>query len=183
MRLRHNQVLAAPIELVWSNVTDLYRVGQCLPGARVTSVQGGDFVGVIRTTLGPLVLTFDGVGSVTHRDDTARRIAIAADGHQRRGPGRATLAVEVTLTAVTEDRTSAHMHTTLQVGGLPAQLGEGIAQRASDPLVERFLTGMGQEAPCDDEGPQDQPLDIGRDIVSGLLSSYGRSARALLGRR
>lgn len=183
MRLHHQQLLEAPMERVWNNFNDLYRVGRCFPGAKVTTVTGDAFEGVITSTLGPLVLTFDGAGSVTTRDEERHRIAITADGHQRRGPGKAHIVVQVQLFHRGPQHTLAQMVTELQLRALPSQLGAGLAQRASDPLIERFLLGMGSPTPCpDDDGP-DETLDIGRDIVSGLVKSYRRSAESLLRRR
>lgn len=182
MHLHHQQLIEAPIDLVWEHFTDLYRVGQCFPGARVTHVDGEQFTGIITSVLGPLTLTFDGAGAVTTRDDGQHRIAIDATGQQRRGPGKAGIVVQVQLAERGAEHTFAQMLTKLQLRGLPPQLGASLAQRASDPLIERFLHGMGSPTPCEDDGPSDEALDIGRDVLSGLVKSYGRSAMGLLRR-
>ena len=44
-------------------------VGRCFPGATVTEVDGDDFVGNIRSRLGPLTVWFDGNGTLTERDE------------------------------------------------------------------------------------------------------------------
>lgn len=182
MRLNHQQLLEAPIDRVWTHFNDLHRVGQCFPGARVTTVAGDSFQGVITSTLGPLVLTFDGTGTVTTRDEHRHRIAIDAHGQQRHGPCKAHIVVHVQLFHRGPQHTLAQMVTELQLRALPRQLGAGLAQRASDPLIERFLHGMGSPTCCQDASVPDETLDIGRDIIAGLWKSLRRSGRPAPGR-
>ena len=91
--------------------------------------------------------------------------------------GKAHIIVAVQLFHRGPQHTLAQMVTDLQLRALPSQLGAGLAQRASDPLIERFLRGMGSPTPCEDDDVPDETLDIGRDILSGLWASYRRGGR------
>ena len=178
MRLRHDQELDAPADLVWEHFMDLRRIGRCFPGAEVTEVDGDAFVGQIRARLGPLSVWFDGTGSMTERDASARRARLEATGQERHGLGKATIGVTLTLHPLTAERTRARLDTALDFYGMPLDVGRGLVQRASDPLVERFLTSMarpGDEvggAADDDSGA----LDLVR-TAGDLLGSFRRDAR------
>ena len=180
MRLSHSQVLAAPIDHVWANFMDLETVGRCFPGATVTEVEGDDFVGNIRSRLGPLTVWFDGAGSLTERRPDAHRARIEATGQERHGLGKATIAVAVVLSQAeghTEERpaTRAHMTTDLHFYGAALEVGRGLVQRASDPLVERFLHRMARPdaatAPGEDDG---DAVDLWRSATDLLGSFTGR---------
>lgn len=186
MRLRHDQELDAPVDLVWEHFMDLRRIGRCFPGAEVTEVDGDAFVGQIRARLGPLSLWFDGTGSMTERDASARRARLEASGHERHGLGRASIGVTLTLHPLGDHpgahRTRARLDTTLDFYGMPLDVGRGLVQRASDPLVERFLTNMARaddaadDATRDATGDDSGPLDLVR-TAGDLLGSFRRDAR------
>jgi carbon monoxide dehydrogenase subunit G len=178
MRLAHEQELDAPRDAVWANFMDLRRIGRCFPGAKVTEVHGDDFVGEIKAKLGPLSMYFDGTGSMVERDEDGGRARLTATGQERHGLGKATIDITLTLRATgTDDRTRAHLVTDLVFLGFPMDFGTGLVQRASDPLIERFLSCMAvsgavPDAAADDEGS----LDLVRS-ASDLLGSFRRDRR------
>ena len=183
MRLSHSQVLDAPLDEVWGNFMDLEVVGRCFPGATVTQVDGDDFVGNIRSRLGPLTVWFDGKGSLTERRQDGHRARIEATGNERHGLGKATIAVAVVLSQAeghTDERpaTRARMTTDLHFYGAALSVGRGLVQRASDPLVERFLVRMGSPdaatAPREDDG---DAVDLWRSATDLFGSFTGRRRR------
>ncbi len=177
MKLTHDQILDAPIDDVWANFMDLYRIGQAFPGAEVTEVEGDDFVGNIRAKLGPLRMTFVGEGTMTERDTDARRARIEATGREQHGFGNANIAITVHLSDhAAGESTRVLVITDLVLVGLPMDFGSAIVQRASDPSVERFLTRMGSPdgaTPHDD----DDAFDIARTAADLLGSFTGRRRR------
>jgi uncharacterized protein len=186
VRLSHEQELDAPVDAVWSHFMDLKRIGRCFPGARVTTVDGDDFVGEIRAKLGPLSMYFDGTGAMTERDAEARRARLSASGHERHGLGKATIDITLTLQPLggEGDGTRAHLSTDLVFLGFPMDFGTGLVQRASDPLVERFLTCMAvtDRLPADEAEDDGGPLDLVRS-AGDLLGSFRRDRRDRRDRR
>lgn len=179
MRLGHEQELDAPRSVVWTNFMDLRRIGRCFPGAQVTQVDGDDFVGEIKAKLGPLSMYFDGTGSMVERDEKAGRARLTASGQERHGLGRATIDITLTLHPVKGDdeRTRAHLVTDLVFLGFPMDFGTGLVQRASDPLIERFLTCMSVSGPVPDAEADDEgSLDLVRSATD-LLGSFRRDRR------
>ncbi|MFM6850133.1 MAG: SRPBCC domain-containing protein [Terrabacter sp.] len=179
MRLTHDQELDAPVEAVWAHFMDLKRIGRCFPGARVTEVDGDDFVGEIRAKLGPLSMYFDGTGSMTERDEQARRARLAATGHERHGLGKAAIDITLTLEPLDDgERARARLATDLVFLGFPMDFGTGLVQRASDPLIERFLTCMAvtDRLPADESEDDLGALDLVRS-AGDLLGSFRRRRR------
>jgi uncharacterized protein len=179
MRLGHEQVLDAPWSVIWTNFMDLRRIGRCFPGAAVTRVDGDDFVGEIRAKLGPVSMYFDGTGSMVERDEEAGRARLTATGKERHGLGKATIDITLSLQTVAgaHERTRAHLVTDLVFLGFPMDFGTGLVQRASDPLIERFLTCMSLTGPVPDAAADDDsPLDLVRSATD-LLGSLRRDRR------
>lgn len=177
MKLTHSQVLPAPAEVVWANFSDLMTVGRCFPGATVTKLTGDDFVGNIRSHLGPLTVWFDGEGTMTQHDDERQHARIEATGQERHGLGKATITVAVTLTPAeghTDERpaTRARMTTELNFYGSALGAGQGLVQRASTPIVERFLDAMAKpDAGTAATGPDDDAVDLWRSATD-LIGSF-----------
>lgn len=177
MRLGHEQELDAPLDAVWTHFMDLRRIGRCFPGAKVTQVHGDDFVGEIRAKLGPLSLYFDGTGSMTERDEDAGHARLAATGQERHGLGRATIDITLKLHPLGDgNRTRAHLATDLVFLGFPMDFGTGLVQRASDPLIERFLTCMSVPGRGHDETVDDAD-DGGLDLVRSATDLFGSFRR------
>ncbi|WP_168582952.1 CoxG family protein [Gephyromycinifex aptenodytis] len=174
MKLSHTQTVSATPEAMFAAFMDVRKIGRCFPGAAVTSVDGDDFTGHLTTKVGPFTLTYEGEGEMTLRDAENGRAALQASGGEKHGFGRADMAVELQLTATSPGGTLVHLDTLINVYGSPADLGGGLAQRISEPLVHRFLQRMAGEVEGEDVG-DDAPLDIGRNVLPGLVASYGRS--------
>ncbi|GAB48181.1 SRPBCC domain-containing protein [Mobilicoccus pelagius] len=171
MKLRHVHEVDASVEEMDAAFTDVRRVGRAFPGAEVDSVDGDDFTGRLTTRMGPFTLTYEGEGRMTEADPEHHVAALEAAGGERRGFGRASMAARVRLTALGASRTRVELDTTLEVMGSPVDLGGGIAQRVSEPLVARFVRTLAGEPGAAEEGE----LDVARSVVSGLLAPAGRS--------
>jgi carbon monoxide dehydrogenase subunit G len=176
-------VLDAPIDHVWANFMDLEIVGRCFPGATVTEVEGDDFVGNIRSRLGPLTVWFDGAGTLIERRPDGHRAKIEATGHERHGLGKATIIVAIMLSHAeghTQERpaTRARMTTDLQFYGSALEVGRGLVQRASDPIVERFLDRIASPDAAAAAGEDDgDVVDLWRSATDLLGSFTGRRRR------
>jgi carbon-monoxide dehydrogenase small subunit len=72
--------LALPRDTVWRAVCDSALIAACVPGARVTSIEGGRITGDLTASLGPIAARFTGEAIVTYD--------AAAYGGQVRAQGR-----------------------------------------------------------------------------------------------
>ncbi|OFE18923.1 hypothetical protein BA895_01815 [Humibacillus sp. DSM 29435] len=180
MKLTHSKVLDAPIELVWAHFTDLLMVGRCFPGAAVTEVHGNDFVGRIRSRLGPFTLEFHGTGALTVADADRHHARLQAIGVEQRGLGKVDIDITLDLAAAETPaevaRTRADLTTVLVFRGAPMDFSAGLAQRASDPLVSRFLACMAIPDGQAHQHGDDAPLDLVSTVseMLGALTGFGR---------
>ena len=76
---------------------DIERIGPCMPGATIESVDGDDFTGNVKVKLGPINLTYKGKASFVEKDEDAHRAVIDARGRDARGNGTAAAKVTATL--------------------------------------------------------------------------------------
>ncbi|HEY6933387.1 MAG TPA: SRPBCC family protein [Marmoricola sp.] len=143
MELTHDFTVPASVEDTWQALTDIEGVAGCFPGATVTSVEGDSFKGTVKVKLGPIALTYNGSGEFTGKDESARRMTLAAKGKDKRGNGTAGADVTATMEADGE-QTRVKVVTELQITGKPAQFGRGVIQDVSDKLLGQFTQCLEQ---------------------------------------
>jgi carbon monoxide dehydrogenase subunit G len=144
MDLKHEFTVPASIEETWEAFNDIESVAVCFPGAQVTSVEGDTFNGTVKVKLGPIALVYNGTGTFTEKDESARRMVIDAKGKDKRGNGTAGAHVTATMT---ESGTGTHVEvlTDLAITGKPAQFGRGVIQDVSDKLLGQFTSCLEQK--------------------------------------
>jgi carbon monoxide dehydrogenase subunit G len=138
VQLQHRITVPAPVESAWEALNDVKRVGECFPGATVTSVEGEEFAGTCNIKLGPVSMQYTGSGRFLERDESAYRAVIRAKGKDKRGNGTAAVTVTTVLTPEAKDRTAITVDTDLSITGKPAQFGRGVIQDVSDKLLGQF---------------------------------------------
>jgi carbon monoxide dehydrogenase subunit G len=138
VQLQHRFTVPAPVETAWEALNDVKSVGECFPGATVTSVEGEEFSGTCKIKLGPISMQYAGSGKFLERDESAHRAVLEAKGRDKRGNGTAAVTVTTVLTPEAEDRTAVSVDTDLNITGKPAQFGRGVIQDVSDKLLGQF---------------------------------------------
>jgi len=138
VQLQHRFTVPAPVETAWEALNDVKSVGECFPGATVTSVEGDEFAGTCKIKLGPISMQYAGSGKFLERDESAHRAVLEAKGKDKRGNGTAAVTVTTVLTPEAEDRTAVSVDTDLNITGKPAQFGRGVIQDVSDKLLGQF---------------------------------------------
>src|SRR5687768_295286 len=98
MKLQHSFGVSAPLERVWEALIDVQQVAPCLPGAEITEVgDDGTYRGTFSVRLGPTTAAYRGELHMQEVDDTARRVVMAASGHDKRGQGSAKATIVSTM--------------------------------------------------------------------------------------
>jgi carbon monoxide dehydrogenase subunit G len=138
VQLQHRFTVPAPVETAWEALNDVKSVGECFPGATVTSVEGEEFTGTCKIKLGPISMQYAGSGRFVDRDESGRRAVIEAKAKDKRGNGTAAVTITTLLTSEAEDRTTVAVDTDLNITGKPAQFGRGVIQDVSDKLLGQF---------------------------------------------
>ena len=137
MHLEHSFSVPVGIEEAWKILLDIERIGPCMPGASIDSVDGDDFTGTVKVKLGPINLTYKGSAKFVEKDDTAKRAVIDARGKDARGNGTAAAVVTAALSE-TDGTTSVRVDTDLDITGKPAQFGRGVMVDVGNKLIGQF---------------------------------------------
>jgi carbon monoxide dehydrogenase subunit G len=184
LELTHEFTVPASVEETWSAFDDIESVAACFPGAQVTSVEGDTFQGSVKVKLGPIALVYNGTGTFTEKDESARRMVIAAKGKDKRGNGTAGADVVATMTDE-GGSTRITVRTDLAITGKPAQFGRGVMQDVSDKLLGQFTAcleqkiggGAGQSAAAEPE-PAAAPAATTQATTPDPSSAASASAAA-----
>ncbi len=141
MELINEFEVDAPIDRVWSVLTDVERIAPCLPGAQLQEVQGDEYRGVVKVKVGPITAQYKGAASFVEKDDAGYRAVLLAEGRDTRGAGNA--AAEITAEmASTATGTRVTVTTDLKVTGKVAQFGRGVMADVSKKLMGQFADNL-----------------------------------------
>ena len=150
--------MAAPIDRVWSVLTDVERIAPCLPGAQLQEVQGDEYRGVVKVKVGPITAQYKGAASFVEKDDARYRAVLLAEGRDTRGAGNA--AAEITAEmASTATGTRVTVTTNLKVTGKVAQFGRGVMADVSKKLMGQFADNL-SDLFDQDEPVAEEPADV-----------------------
>jgi carbon monoxide dehydrogenase subunit G len=141
VQLEHSFSVPVGIDEAWKILLDIERIGPCLPGAVIDSVEGDDFTGTVKVKLGPINLTYKGKASFVEKDEAAHRAVIDARGRDARGNGTATAVVTATLSE-TDGTTRVQVDTELEITGKPAQFGRGVMVDVGNKLLGQFADAL-----------------------------------------
>src|SRR5947209_3128557 len=144
MKLEHDFTVPAPVDEAWKALLDVEKVGPCMPGATVTSVDGDDFTGTVKVKVGPIQVTYKGQARFVEKDEAAHRVVIEASGKEARGSGTASATVTAVLTAQ-GNQTRAEVVTDLNITGRPAQFGRGVMADVGAKLIGQFADCLADE--------------------------------------
>ena len=170
----HNEcMVAAPIGATWAAVIDLARVAAALPGASLTSADGGGtYRGQMKIKFGPVTAEYAGT-AVLDEIDADRHVAVfRVQGREVRGQGSASATIRNTL-ASTGAGTHLQIDTELSISGIAAQLGHGMIEDVSSTLLAEFAARLEAEVAGK---PATVPVD-------GAALDVGAAAAGALRRR
>ncbi|WP_420436744.1 SRPBCC family protein [Candidatus Poriferisodalis sp.] len=142
MQITNQFEVAQPLGAVWDFFGNVPQVAACLPGTELTDELGDDrYGGTVSISLGPIKLDFDGGAEITHRDEDARTISVAASGADRKGRGQATLELTASL-AEAASGTAVEVAMDLQLSGPAAQYGRGLVGDITAVLLSDFAANV-----------------------------------------
>jgi uncharacterized protein len=138
--LEHKFTTDKPIDESFAAITDLERVVPCVEGGHVTETTGPDSVKAeIDVAMGAMSMKFVGTVEVAEKDEAAHRALLRVKSREARGQGHANADVTFQL----EDG-GGTIHTSAQVTGKPASMGQGVVAGVLDGLITDFTQKVGQ---------------------------------------
>ena len=173
MELTNEFTVPLPPDRAWGVLTDLERIAPCLPGARLTEVDGDDHKGEVKVKVGPITATYKGVARFVERDEEAKKAILRAEGRDAR-QGSASALVTATLSP-DGSGTKVVVVTDLSVAGKVAQFGRGVLADVSVKLLDQFaecLSGQLQDefdgtatAPAEEAAPSPAVQEFAQAVV------------------
>ncbi|MDT4905741.1 MAG: hypothetical protein QOH52_3757 [Pseudonocardiales bacterium] len=165
MKLEHSFTVPVGIDEAWRILLDIERIGPCMPGAAIDSVDGDDFTGTVKVKLGPIGLTYKGKASFIEKDEAAHKAVIDARGRDARGNGTAAAKVTAVLTEQGSS-TQVLVNTDLDITGKPAQFGRGVMVDVGNKLIGQFAACLAST------------ITSGEGEATGMAESSGAAASA-----
>ena len=140
MEFDHAFSVAAPIDAVWTTITDVRRVAPCVPGTRVTRRVSAESCDVeITAAVGVFEITANGNITLAERDDDSRREVLRVAADDADGDKLAEATVTIALTAA-GDGTDAAVHSSVELGGI----GVLVSADALDQVAATTLTAFAE---------------------------------------
>ena len=133
MELINEFEVDAPLDVVWSVLTDVERIAPCLPGAQLQEVEGDEYRGVVKVKVGPITAQYKGAASFVEKDDAGYRAVLRAEGRDTRGTGNA-------AADITAEMAPTATGTLVTV----AQFGRGVMADVSKKLMGQFADNLSE---------------------------------------
>jgi uncharacterized protein len=134
VELDHSFVSAKPIDERYATVLDLERVVPCVEGGRVLeAVDRTTVKAEIKVKMGAMSMTFTGTVEIVEQDEAAHRVVMRVKSREAGGQGFAN--ADVTFALADGGGT---IHTSAQISGKAASMGEGVMAGVLDALIADF---------------------------------------------
>ena len=180
MRIHNEIELQAPADELFAFLSDVERVGPCLPGATIEGKDGEDYAGRMKVKVGPINATYQGKLRFLELDKDARRAVMRARAEEVDGGGNAEASITTEVEDAGGETSVIRMDTDLQIRGKVAQFGRGAMEKISQRMFEQFagnieqaFNGNGAAAP--DAGEPAQPAAGRAGARGGPRRGRGRA--------
>ena len=138
MRIHNEITLQAPADELFEFLSDVERVGPCLPGATIEGRDGEDYAGRMKVKVGPINATYQGKLRFLELDKEARRAVMRARAEEVNGQGNAEASITTEVEQADDENSVIRMDTDLQIRGKVAQFGRGAMEKISQRMFEQF---------------------------------------------
>ena len=134
VELDHPFSTAKPIDESFAAIVDLGRVVPCVEGGSIVETTGPSSVKAeIKVKLGAMSMTFTGIVEIVEQDAAAHRVTMSVKSREAGGQGYA----NATVTFALRDG-GGTIHTSAQITGTAASMGEGVLVGVLDALIADF---------------------------------------------
>ena len=139
VELEHPFTPAKPIDESFASVLDLEHVVSCVEGGSVTELTSPTSARAqIDIKMGAMSMIFAGTIEVVEQDAAAHRAVMGVKSREVGGSGYANATVVFTLVDG-----GGSIHTTAQITGKAASMGEGVVTGVLDALITSFAAKLG----------------------------------------
>ena len=134
VELDHSFTTTRTLDDSYATILDLERVVPCVEGASVLERTGPDGVRAeIRVKMGAMSMTFTGTLDITEQDPAAHTVVMTVKSREAGGQGYANATIAFSLADG-----GGTIHTSAQITGKAASMGEGVVTSVLDALIKDF---------------------------------------------
>jgi carbon monoxide dehydrogenase subunit G len=134
VELDHSFTTAKPIDESYATILDLEKLVPCVEGGSVLEKTGDESVKAeIRVKMGAMSMVFTGTVEVAEKDDAAHTAVLVVKSKEAGGQGFANANVTFAL-----NDGGGKIHTSAQISGKAASMGEGVMIGVLDALITDF---------------------------------------------
>ncbi len=134
VELDHPFSTAKPLDESFATILDLERVVPCVEGGTVVEATGPNAVKAeIKVKMGAMSMTFTGTVEIVEQDAASHRVVMSVKSREAGGQGYANANVVFAL----RDG-GGTIHTSAQITGKAASMGEGVIVGVLDALIADF---------------------------------------------
>jgi carbon monoxide dehydrogenase subunit G len=138
--LDHEFSTDKPIDESYASILDLTRLVPAVEGGSVTEVIDAEHVKAeILMRMGAMSMKLVGTVEVVEKDDAAHRAVVRVRSRESGGTGHANADVTFELADG-----GGKIHTSAQITGKAASMGEGVVVGVLDALIKDFTSKLGQ---------------------------------------
>lgn len=179
MKIEHEFTVSATPEEAWKVLTDLEGIAPCMPGARLTGVEGDVYSGKVKIKVGPVISEYAGTARFVEKDDATYQAVIDAKGKDSRGAGNASARIHAGLQEDPQG-TRVTVSTDLTISGKIAQFGSAMIKDVSAKLLGQFVDNLEQKLHSEPE-PAEPVVPLARaDVTAGVTVEKEPEALDLL---
>ncbi len=140
VELEHPFSTAKSIDESYAAIVDLARLVPCVEGGSVLETIGPDSVKAeIKVKMGAMSMTFTGTVEIVEQDAAAHRAVMSVKSREAGGQGYANATVVFALADG-----GGTIHTSAQITGKAASMGEGVLVGVLDALIADFAGKVGE---------------------------------------
>lgn len=140
VELDHPFSTARSLDDSYAVILDLDRVIPCVEGGSVLERTGPDSAKAeIKIKMGAMSMTFTGTVEIIEQDAEAHRAVLSVKSREAGGQGYANATVAFDLV-----EGGGTVHTSAQITGKAASMGEGVVIGVLDALIKDFTSKLGQ---------------------------------------
>jgi uncharacterized protein len=134
VNLDHSFTMSGSTDENFAKLTDLEQVIPCVEGGSVLEKIGDDSVKAeIVVRMGAMSMKFTGTVAITEKDPDIHRAVMTVRSREAGGQGHANATAEFNLA-----NGGGTLHTTAQIAGKAASMGEGVVAGVLDALIQDF---------------------------------------------
>lgn len=139
VELDHSFTTTRSIDDSYATILDLERTIPCVEGGSVIERTGPESAKAeIKVRMGAMSLKFTGTVEIAEQDPEAHRVVLKVKSREAGGQGHANATVVFAL-----HEGGGAIHTTAQITGTAASMGEGVVSGVLDAMIQDFSGKVG----------------------------------------